>query len=72
MCAIHNYTIWTGVDYALSMDSTTVTVFLSVMRVAGPGVLRPCFHAGPQPEAAAFLAAMRYSTEVRGIVGQVG
>ena len=50
------------------MGSTTVTVFLSVIRAAGPCVLRPCFHAGPQPEAAAFLAVLRYSTEVRGLL----
>ena len=58
----------TRVDYVFAVESTTVTSCLSVICVAGPGVMRPCFHDGPQLEAAACLAVLRYSTALRGLL----
>ena len=61
----------THIPYVFTLDSTRITKFLAEVRDAAPGLVRPCFDAGTQSPAVAFLAVSRYGQQVRGLMAKL-
>ena len=55
----------TSVEYAFTLDSQILRTFLFHVRAAAPDLVPPCFDAGKQGDAAAFLAVVRYGQQLR-------